>query len=384
MSDESKISWTDGSFNFWEGCTKPPGSPECANCYAENRNIRWAKGENWGPGAPRRFSKPAFENVARADRQAGKGLFLRLANGKRVWTHKLEEGDNPVGATPARPIYFVLSLGDFFDQEVAIEWKALAMQAMMDAQNLDFMVLTKRSAHIMDDLNAMSICDAIRETTRKKLADWIAGFPPQNIALGTTIGHKRSAGRLEELAAVPACRRFISMEPLLGAIPEAFWNSPAMTAIHLVIVGGESGAKARPMLPEWVKDIEHACDMLGVPFHFKQWGEWVPTTVIPFDWTRPATGNLLAIDALQLVAFDGRKHMRADTIHRVGVKAAGYMLPGHWTALRERREILTFPLAEKRTPWVNNGHRNFPSEKDANDWNEARPKPWAIMPGKAV
>src|SRR5688572_27531660 len=103
--------------------------------------------------------------------------------------------------------------------------------------------------------------------------DGLVPCPQPNVWLGTSIESDRYCFRADHLRATPAALRWLSLEPLLGPLP-----SLDLTGIDWVVVGGESGPKARPMHPDWVRDIRDRCVAAGIPFLFKQWGAWRPTT----------------------------------------------------------------------------------------------------------
>ncbi len=287
MSENTKIEWCDHTFNPWEGCQKV--GPGCDNCYAETRNARFAGGQaiNWGPGAPRRrtsasnWAKPKAWNAAHAE------FFAQHGRRQRV---------------------FCASLGDWADNAVPIEWLVDMLEMVRLTPNLDWLLLTKRigivsqrlqQAHAFILGNWPSI-DA--QPLSQWLTNWLEGdCPPANVWLGTTITSQPEADRdITKLLAVPAAKRFLSMEPLLGQVDldtihntnfgegqpylhpligrvsDGHGDSCNAPSIDWVIVGGESGPGARPMHPDWSSSLRDQCVAAGVPFLFKQWGEWKP------------------------------------------------------------------------------------------------------------
>jgi protein gp37 len=238
MGENSAIQWTDHTMNFWIGCTAV--SPACDHCYAQTLSERygWAK---WGAGMPRYrtsdWSKPAAWN-----RKAAK-LGLRY----RVFSN---------------------SLSDFFDVEVPDTWRNDAMVVIEATPNLDWLLLTKRP----------------------KVARWYferRGGVPTNVWLGTTIeNEKMTEARIPDLLAVPAPRRFLSMEPLLEPVSlrwlgglnynqrlaagRSVGEYDALRMIDWVIVGGESGVGWRPIDLSAVRAIRDQCVEAGVSFFFKQ------------------------------------------------------------------------------------------------------------------
>lgn len=264
MSENSKIEWTDHTFNPWEGCQKV--GPGCDHCYAETRNARFAGGTaiNWGPGAPRRrmsvanWRKPLQWNKQHAE------FFAQHGRRQRV---------------------FCASLADVFDNAVDPAWRRDLFDLIELTPNLNWLLLTKRIGNVFEMV------------ARARSHDWLAGR--DNVWLGATIVNQEEAERdIPKLLAVPARVRFLSMEPLLGAVylrnipignhhddlgfPRDYTvfdplHSIARKRIDWVIVGGESGPGARPMHPDWARNLRDQCVAAGVPFLFKQWGEWAPS-----------------------------------------------------------------------------------------------------------
>jgi protein gp37 len=339
--EKSEISWTDGTLNFWEGCTKI--SDGCRYCYAEDRDRRWHGGEHWGKGAPRIKSKSALKNLLKMDRGAKAGRFVRhVETGVRGW---LGDPELPFGPTAiARPILFSLSLGDIFDAEVDPAWLAEALNAAIMADGVDFMFLTKRPEAWGERMSA-AVLAAATPAVAARLRAWMEGEAPPNIAFGATVEGPKVRARIGHVLEIPVVRRFLSMEPLLGDPSWLLENPAVLNGIDLVIAGGESGNQARPMFPEWPFIIEQACDEAGVAYHFKQWGEWVPERLKPFPPQLPRKGNSLR------VKLDGTFAMpdeAGENVWRVGKKAAGHALT---LAGRTRTEILAFPLAAWRGDW---------------------------------
>ncbi len=258
MSENTKIEWADHSFNPWEGCQKV--GPGCDHCYAETRNSRFAGGTaiNWGPGAPRRrtsaanWRKPLAWNAAHAEFYAAHGHRQRV---------------------------FCASLADVFDNAVDPTWRVDLLELIAKTPNLDWLLLTKRIG------NAHAMLDAALEEMSHGLTEW-AEVPWPNVWIGATIVNQVEADRdVPKLLAVPAARRFLSIEPLIGPVDlrgscqpwgEHGASAALLSRIHWVIVGGESGPAARPMHPDWARDLRNQCAAAGIPFLFKQWGEWSP------------------------------------------------------------------------------------------------------------
>lgn len=209
MGKISAIEWTDATWNCWHGCEKV--SPGCAHCYMYRDKTRY--GQN--PMVVMR-SKPSTFNAP-----------LR-------WH------------APAR--VFTCSWSDFFIA-AADDWRGDAWEIIRATPHLTYQILTKRPERIATRLPS----------------DWGNGWP--HVWLGVSVENARWQHRIDVLRAIPAAERFLSLEPLLGPLPAL-----TLAGISWVIVGGESGPKARPMRPEWVRDIRDQCREQTVPFFFKQWG----------------------------------------------------------------------------------------------------------------
>ena len=219
MSQNSKIEWTDATWNPVRGCTKV--SPGCAHCYAET----FAERFRGVPGHP-------YEQ----------GFDLRLV------PHKLAE---PLRWATPRMI-FVNSMSDLFHEDVPDAYIVDVARVMQTANWHTFQVLTKRSERLLDLL-------------RTKLSFAAACA---HIWWGVSVeNRKHGVPRIAHLQAAPAKMRFLSIEPLLEDV-----GTIDLTGIAWVIVGGESGPGARPMLLEWVVSLRKQCKAARVPFFFKQWG----------------------------------------------------------------------------------------------------------------
>lgn len=271
---KTTIEWTRSTggeegytFNPWIGCTEVSlaltGGGGCDNCYARVSTpvrIMRSKGiESWGPGAPRQRTSPA--NWAKPIH------WNALAAQKGV-----------------RAKVFCSSLADIFDNEVPIEWLVNVLELVFATPHLDWLFLTKRIGIAVQRLTE-SMHAAESDHTRDLIDRWLAGNPPANVWIGATVVTQKEADRdIPKLLAVPAAVRFLSIEPLLSAMDLTRWLEAAgldtdlglsCPGIDWVIVGGESGPKARPMHPEWVMGIRDQCLAAKVPFFFKQWGTWV-------------------------------------------------------------------------------------------------------------
>lgn len=299
----SHIEWTDHTFNPWEGCTKV--SPGCAHCYAESRNARFGGGTapNWGKGAPRRRTS--------------------VSN----WNQPLK-WDREAAASGVRPRVFCASLADWLDDEVPIEWLADLLDLIRRTPNLDWLLLTKRPQNWRSRIDHASTSLIDAPELYEWLEAWMLGTPPANVWVGTSVENQPMAdARIPLLLEIPAAVRFLSMEPLLGEVRPALRctrdtngdgdcdrHPDGCPSIHWVIVGGESGPHARPMRPDWARSIRDQCKAAGVPFHFKQWGEWAPSC--NHGLQDPECAGRPTVNMLPYVMY------------RVGKKAAGRLLDG--------------------------------------------------------
>lgn len=325
MGKDSGIEWTDHTFNPWRGCLKV--SPACKNCYAETQSKRnpavlgiWGSEES---GATRVV---ASESMWREPVK---------------WnTHSLpvvERDDGP--DEHRRPRVFCASLADVFEdwQGPMVDAKGVELWhndspqcwgrftqrshpssarvrmddvrkrlfSLIDATpHLDWLLLTKRPENILQfwvdrrnqDPSEHYYCE---EPFQDESGEWNEGqhrcrpYYRKNVWLGTTVENQQEAEkRIPELL---RCRDlspvlFLSCEPLLGAVdlhrlPNEQWNDYGLSCLdgvgvpHIdwVIAGGESGPNARPSHPDWFRSLRDQCESAGVPFFFKQWGEWLPT-----------------------------------------------------------------------------------------------------------
>jgi protein gp37 len=273
----TKIEWAHYTVNFWWGCTKV--SPACFYCYAEAMARIFAKGKaTWGPNGARwiRLEKATDELVAIQKRVMKTGERVRV---------------------------FINSMSDTFEDRPDLEYaRSILLKAVAMLHGVDVLLLTKRPENIC------------RMVPQQWLSNW-----PAHVWVGTTIENRYSADlRISALLRVPARVRFLSMEPLLEHVDLDFgapkWRSfeSYHAYIHWVIVGGESGPGARPMNPDWARSIRDQCKAAGVPFFFKQWGEWL--------------GGLQ--DGAEQDGYPPRIFNASDAPIRVGKKAAGRLLDG--------------------------------------------------------
>lgn len=260
MSENSKIEWTHHTFNPWWGCAKV--SPGCDHCYAEVLGHRF--GTPWGVDTPRRvFGEAHWRDPIK-------------------WNAKAQ-------AAHERHRVFCSSMADVFDKNAPPGARERVWALMRQTPQLDWLLLSKRIA------NAGKMLPE----------DWGEGYA--NAWLGISVVNQEEADRdIPKLLDTPARIRFLSMEPLLGPIDITPWLQPdtldnsTANAIDWIIVGGESGPKARPMQPDWVRSLREQCRTAGTAFFFKQWGEFMPLghPVNMLRMGKKAAGRML----------DGRTH----------------------------------------------------------------------------
>ena len=210
----STIEWTELTWNPTTGCDKV--SAGCKHCYAEvmSRRLKAMGVEKYRAGFKIRTHESALEA--------------------------------PYGwRKPA--LVFVNSMSDLFHEEVPLEFIERVFGVMEDCPHLTFQVLTKRSERLQEISPELP---------------W-----PANVWMGVSVENAEATFRIHDLRQVPAAVRFLSCEPLIGSL-----GRYSLRGIDWVIVGGESGARPRPMETKWVLDIRDKCQLAGVPFFFKQWG----------------------------------------------------------------------------------------------------------------
>jgi protein gp37 len=263
--NNSAIEWTDMTWNPIRGCSRV--SEGCRNCYAQNVAYRFSK-----PGMP-------YHGLA------------QLTNGRPNWTGKVELVESVLDAPlrkrkPQR--IFVNSMSDLFHEGLDDGDIFRVFDVMSRAKQHTFQVLTKRPGRMKNFMD--------------QLADTAYGVLP-NVWLGVSVEDQAAADeRIPLLLQTPAAVRFLSVEPILGPVDIAkFFPAPTICGadkmpketlaalvkvahraaseagvplIDWCIVGGESGPGARPMHPEWARSLRDQCQAAGVPFFFKQWGEW--------------------------------------------------------------------------------------------------------------
>jgi protein gp37 len=305
MADRTGIEWTDATWNPLRGCTRI--SEGCRNCYAE--------------GVAARFSGPG---------QAYEGLAKRTRGGPR-WTGKVAFAGEKALLQPLRwrrpRRIFVNSMSDLFHEAVPDELIDRIFAVMALAPQHTFQVLTKRPERMRVYLTAPDVCVRIGAAQAKldpgatcyERLDLDAIWPLSNVWLGTSVEDKYVAlVRGAALKACPAAVRFWSAEPLLGDL--GYLSKAIMP--DWVIAGGESGPGARPMHPDWVRDLRDRCAAAGVPFFFKQWGEWTPLQSDDGGFWPTDTGGCIRLTP------EGERRDYGYPMQRVGKKHAGRLLAG--------------------------------------------------------
>jgi protein gp37 len=214
MAANSSIEWTKSTWNPVTGCTKV--SPGCKHCYAERMALRLQA-----------MKQPNY------------------ADGFKLAMHR-QALDLPLKWKKSQTI-FVNSMSDLFHEDVPLAFILEVFDVMRRASWHDFQILTKRSGRLLELSSEL---------------EW-----PKNVWMGVSVENADYAYRIHHLRSTGASIKFLSLEPLLGPIPNL-----DLSGIDWVIVGGESGPKARPIDKAWVTDICDQCQQAAVPFFFKQWG----------------------------------------------------------------------------------------------------------------
>ncbi len=398
MADKSLIEWTDATWNIITGCTLVDDG--CRHCYAAHLITSW----------PAIGNHPSRKGLARKN-AAGESKFTGEVRFNEQWL------DQPLRWKKPRRI-FVCAHGDLFHESVPDEWLDKVFAVMALAPHHTFQVLTKRpdraraylttaedhDRHITIDETGRAfrtplahirvrsaLCDLLPGAPASALnaaSDWqekhcpegdgfLRRWPLPNVWLGTSISDQASAdARIPELLATPAAVRFLSAEPLLGPVDlkfvqfDGYWinaltgdmelHGHVQRGLDWVIVGGESGPHARPMHPDWARALRDQCQVAGVPFFFKQWGEWGAGSINMSTgepvfrafpdfqtWVNKAStwvNGGTCLDAKGRRCTIGADMMRArddgsfpvTILHRVGKARAGRLLDGaEWSQMPE-------------------------------------------------
>lgn len=321
MSETTSIEWCDATFNPWWGCQKV--SPACDHCYAERDAKRYQPGKVlWGVGAERRTF------------------------GEKHWNEPLRWARTMPAKLGRRPRVFCASMGDWLDLDAPLDQFVRLLDTIRRTPELDWLLLSKRIGNWRKRV-AAAWDEAMQPTLVNTdllvwIERWLGGHAPANVWLGATVVNQEEADRdVPKLLAVPARVRFLSIEPMLAPVripPELLMpiegtSQHGQRFIDWIICGGESGPHARPMHPDWARGLRDQCAAAGVPFLFKQWGEWrEPVEGEPYS---TAMGRAQERPAF-IVALDGTVHCFENerttsggkVMLRIGKKAAGRLLDG--------------------------------------------------------
>jgi protein gp37 len=297
MSETTNIAWCDSTINFWSGCTKV--SEGCAHCYAEtlsNRGMTNPKGEKtigqWGKGAPRRLHESAFKLAHRLN--AKPWICDSCGNAQEQVNCGGCEKCHHSDVMFHRRRIFSLSLGDWLDPEVPIEWTARMLHTIYKCDQVVWILCTKRPELWFIALKASIERVKKGDLTLNRdfqfwLESWLNGVARKNIILLASVeNNEQFIERTPILLGIPAVCHGLSMEPLLGPIDclnYNFWatgharrQDKTLTAAgvhtHLkwIIIGGESGKKARPCDVDWITSLVKQGQAAGVPTFVKQLG----------------------------------------------------------------------------------------------------------------
>lgn len=309
LSEKTTIAWTQATWSPVSGCTRV--SDGCLHCYIERTTPFRV--------AHRRFDGSGLNATTGVQFHPERlGIPLRWRKPKRI---------------------FVCSMADLFHQEVSDDriaeiFAVMAANYCWDRPTHTFQVLTKRHARMRSLLSS--------EAFRAKVARIAAGmtdgehadgvhdaiyyhyWPLPNVWLGVTAENQSWFEiRTEVLRGTPAAVRWVSLEPMLGRVDIDYLHGPGTAAgMDWVVVGGESGPGARPMHPDWARSVRDQCVAAGVPFMFKQWGEWTPETGHRYSDFELLDGDPGAF------------------VMRVGTKRAGRELDGRiWEQYPETAEV---------------------------------------------
>ena len=343
----TKILWTEETWNPVIGCSRV--SEGCRNCYAE----RMAARHNSNPKTPQYHGIASFTDSG-----------PRWSGEARCLPEKLSA---PLRWRKPRKV-FVCSMGDLFHEDVPDEfilkvWNVIRSCHVSGVGHV-FQVLTKRPNRMADFVSR------VRFSNKGHGRLWLADDPADhesgyslgaghlgcsgltNVWLGTSAEDQPTLDeRVPHLLRTPAAVRFVSLEPLLGAVDltdlvvddgnPGEWHIDALmmdddpaddetfhgAILDWVIAGGESGPGARPMHPQWVRDIRDQCVSAGVPFFFKQWGEWTEESAADLEHNRIAVGGDRTQNC-RYALLDSQSGQITNTVLRVGKKSAGRELDG--------------------------------------------------------
>lgn len=338
MADRSAIEWTEATWNPLRGCSRV--SAGCQHCYAERVAARFS-----GPGQP-------YEGLIHPSTRGWNGT-VRLVP---------EMLDQPLRWKRPRRI-FVNSMSDLFHESVSDNTIAAIFAVMACAPQHTFQVLTKRPARarqwfatMMADNQAAKMHESLKGAMGyhhpRRPAVNPGPWPLPNVWLGVSVENQAAADeRIPLLLECPTATRWLSCEPLLGRVDLCeslgmWWNATMQCfestgvefnrhrdggyRIGWVVAGGESGADARPMHPDWTRALRDQCAAAGVPFFFKQWGNWVPAEQAGCSMDEcyaSSVGGWVEMDGAWSSGENARpERLQAAHVFRVGKKLAGRLL----------------------------------------------------------
>ncbi len=273
MGTKSKIEWTEATWNPLTGCQKI--SAGCDNCYAE----------------------------VMANRLKQNPMTKRYRNGFVLTLHE-DLVDMPLRKTKPK-MFFVNSMSDLFHGKVPVEFIQKVFKTMNEAHWHTFQILTKRA----DRLAKLSLDGKLNWTP--------------NIWMGVSVENQVVDHRIGHLLQTGAHVKWLSMEPLIGPV---HLDENQLKELDWIVAGGESGPKARPCRPNWVRDIRDQCVDADVPFFFKQWGRWLP---LDQHSNKTSIEKICATDNVYFEDLDF-------TFTPCGMKGAGSLLDGRtWEQMPE-------------------------------------------------
>lgn len=301
MALKTNIEWCDITINFWSGCTMV--SPGCSNCYAKARDDRHLQGpvSHWGKGAPRLKVAGAVKAAVAANKKPWICDACGKASRDKPFDCCKDAKGHPTIHFHRRRV-FSLSLGDWLDKEVPIEWLAEMLATIRKCNDLTWILCTKQPENFLTRLEQAQ--DYLFDHGDRKAAGWIHvwrkhGIPPASVILLTSVENQATADeRIPLLLRIPAACHGISLEPMLEPVDISLItdkdNHPGCAsfdvlkghmihhdddnnytdaeALDWVILGGESGPDARPCNAEWFIPIVEQCQAAGVPVFVKQLG----------------------------------------------------------------------------------------------------------------
>lgn len=342
--------WWTRTWNPVIGCSH--ASPGCDHCYAERMAHRLAQNP----------ATPQYRDVVANGRWTGKTVLVESALELPLRWRK-----------PS--MIFVCSMGDLFHESVPDAWIDRVFAVMALCPQHTFLVLTKRPERAREYFNyfgeyadtsdfAELMIPFLRKHRNSARKD--DGWPFPNVWLGVTVEHPDYLWRVEELMQIPAAKRFVSVEPQVGPVDLSYWlegwmcrkcgvarlpmgehgycdcpipDDPAEEAqgdhrpgmLDWVIAGGETGPEARPVHPDWVRSLRDQCEAAGVPFLFKQWGEWHPSRDHDPNHARVDQVSIHHAGAVEYRPSEVLSLTRApgwENMCRIGRAAAGRTLDG--------------------------------------------------------